>query len=119
MARVRVGAPGQDLAQSLDDVIGMQLRRPLGAGQVLRVSDLVRPPLVRRGSSVHIELVTPGLSVSGIAIALESGAEGDTVRVENPASHAFLHALVLGPDRVRVMPEASGVSQTALVRSQR
>lgn len=113
MARVRAGTPGQDLPKSVEEVVGMQIRRPIGAGQYLRPVDLVRPPLVRKGASVRIALETAGLSVTGSAVAMDSGAEGETIRVQNITSRALVYARVIGPDQVRVTAAAPRPSQTA------
>jgi flagella basal body P-ring formation protein FlgA len=119
IARVRAAVLQNDVARSLDQIIGMQLRRPAAAGQPLRLADLVRPPLVQRGATVQIELYSSGLSVSGQAMALDAGAEGEKVRVQNLASHAFLFAEVVGPGRVRVTPDAPPALPTAPARYDR
>ena len=113
LARVRASGAKQDLPKSLEEVIGLQIRRPIGAGQYLRPADLVRPPLVRRGASVRIALETAGLSVSGSAVAMDSGAEGEVIRVQNTTSHALIYAKVVGPDRVQITPDAPLPRQTA------
>jgi flagella basal body P-ring formation protein FlgA len=116
MARVRSSLQQSQVAQSLDQIVGMELRRPVAAGQPLRLEDLVRPPLVKRGSTVQIELRAAGLSVTGQAIALDAGVEGDRIRVQNMNSHALLFAEVVGPGQVRVTPDAPPALPTAPVR---
>jgi flagella basal body P-ring formation protein FlgA len=116
VARVRTALLQSEVAKSMDQVIGMQLRRPVAAGQPLRLADLIRPPLVQRGATVQIELSTSGLSVSGQAIALDAGAEGEKIRVQNTNSHAFLFAQVVGPGQVRITPDAPPAYQTAPAR---
>jgi flagella basal body P-ring formation protein FlgA len=91
-------------ATTLDQVIGMQLRRPVPAGQPLRLADLQHPPLVQRGSIVQMVLNEGDLSVSAQATAIDDGAEGDRIRVQNLNSHNFVYADVVGADRVRVVP---------------
>ncbi len=106
IARVRAALLQNEVARSIDQIVGMELRRPVAAGQPLRLADLTRPPLVQRGATVQIELSSTGLSVIGQAVALDTGAEGDKVRVQNLTSHAYLFAEVIGPGRVRVTPGA-------------
>ena len=43
IARVRVSQVPSEAARSLDQIVGMQLRRPVPAGQPLRLADLTRP----------------------------------------------------------------------------
>jgi flagellar basal body P-ring formation protein FlgA len=119
IARVRTAVLQSDVAQSVDQIVGMQLRRPVAAGQPLRLADLVRPPLVQRGSTVQIQLSTTGLVVSGQAIALDAGADGEKIRVQNTTSHAFLFAQVIGPGQVRVTPDAPPALPTQPARFDR
>ncbi len=105
MGRVRVTQIHNEIARSMDQIVGMQLKRPVQAGQPLRTADLMRPPLVQRGALVQVRLETAGLSVSGQAVAVEAGAEGDHIRVQNLNSHALLMAQVVGPGVVRVTPD--------------
>jgi flagella basal body P-ring formation protein FlgA len=119
LARVRVDQIRTEIARSVDQVIGMELRRPVPAGQPLRLTDLTRPGLVQRGSLVQIELNVAGLSVSGQAVAIDGGAEGDRIRVQNLNSHALLTAEVVGPGHVRVMPDAPPALPSASVRYDR
>jgi flagella basal body P-ring formation protein FlgA len=116
IARVRTTLLQNDVARSLDQIVGMQLRRPVAAGQPLRLTDLTRPPLVQRGSTVRIELSSAGLSVTGQAVALDAGADGEKIRVQNITSRAFLFARVVGPGQVRVTPDAPAALPTVPAR---
>jgi flagella basal body P-ring formation protein FlgA len=119
IARVRTALLQNEVARSLDQIVGMQLRRPVAAGQPLRLADLTRPPLVQRGATVQIELLSSGLSVSGQAVALDAGAEGEKIRVQNINSHAFLYAQVVGPGQVRITPDAPAAQRTVPARFDR
>ena len=119
IARVRTALLRNEVARSLDQIVGMQLRRPATAGQPLRLVDLIRPPLVQRGATVQIELLASGLSVTGQAVALDAGAEGENIRVQNMTSHAFLFARVVGPGQVRVTADAPPALPTVPARFDR
>ena len=110
ISRVRTSQIRTEIAHSLDQVAGMALRRPVPAGQPLQLADLIRPPLVQRGATVRVELAVASLSITGQATALDSGADGDTIRVQNTTSRALLSARVIGPNQVRVTPETPVVS---------
>ncbi|HEY0421995.1 MAG TPA: flagellar basal body P-ring formation chaperone FlgA [Rhodopila sp.] len=116
VARVRTASLQNDVARSMDQIVGMQLRRPVAAGQPLRLADLSRPPLVQRGTTVQIELTSAGLSVTGQAVAMDAGADGEKIRVQNITSKAFLYARVVGPGQVRVTPDAQAAQLTAPAR---
>lgn len=116
IARVRGDLLQNGVARSMDQIVGMLLHRPVAAGRPLRLSDLTRPPLVQRGSTVQVELASAGLVVSGQAIALDAGADGDKIRVQNMTSHAYLFAQVIGPGLVRVTPSAPSALLTVPAR---
>lgn len=113
MARVRVSQFRTEVARSLDQIVGMELRRPIPAGQPLRLADLTKPPLVQRGAMVQVQLEAAGLSVSGQAVAMEGGAEGDRIRVQNQSSRALVTAEVIGAGLVRITPEDPVRTDTA------
>lgn len=119
LARVKTVLLQSEVARSIDQIVGMQLRRTTPAGQPLRLADLTRPAVVQRGSTVQIELETAGLSLTGQAVALDAGAEGDKIRVQNTTSHAFLFAEVIGPGQVRVTTNAPAALPTVPARFDR
>ena len=109
IARIRAAFVAPDAVRVVRQIVGMELKRPAAAGQPLRAADLIRPPLVRRGAIVQMQLQSGGLSMAGQAVALESGAEGEQVRVQNMNSRAVLTAVVTGSGSVRVMPDVPAV----------
>jgi flagellar basal body P-ring formation protein FlgA len=100
-ARVPAGA-----ARRIADAVGRQLRIQAAPGTPLPLSDLVEPTLVRRDGRVLMVADAPGLSLTATGRALEAGAEGEHIRVLNPASQAVVDAVVIGEGRVRIDPEA-------------
>jgi len=101
--RLRASRVPDQPVVSPDQVAGMMLRRPVAAGQPLRLTDLMRPPLVQRGSIVQVEFRDGGLAVTVQATALDDGADGERIRIQNVNSHAFAYADVIGPGRVRIV----------------
>jgi flagella basal body P-ring formation protein FlgA len=98
-ALLRGNAPVAEAA-----VIGMALRRDVPVGQPLTVADVVRPVLVARNAAVRMNLNAAGIALSAQGVALEDGALGDRVRVQNPSSRATVLAEVTGDAEVRVIP---------------
>jgi flagellar basal body P-ring formation protein FlgA len=84
------------------DVIGLAARRPVRAGQALRNVDLMRPELVQRNDNVTLIYEAPGMKLTMRGKALESGAEGDTVNVQNAQSKRTIQGTVTGQGRVTV-----------------
>jgi flagella basal body P-ring formation protein FlgA len=52
-------------------------------------------------------LDTGGLALTATGIAMEAGAIGDHIRVQNPSSHAVVIGVVTGDGAVRVAPSIS------------
>lgn len=95
------GLPAEVLTDA-DAVIGREAVRRLPAGRPLTTADLAEPRLVRRGESVTVVYRAPGLEVTGLARALEDGAQGETVRLMNPDTRRPLRGVVVARRRVEV-----------------
>ena len=76
--------------------------RAISGGRLLTWHDLSRRPLVRKGELVEVTAVDGLLSITMKALALENGAQGDTVSVRNPDSHKEFSALVIDENHVQV-----------------
>ncbi|MEY2878490.1 MAG: hypothetical protein RLZZ15_870, partial [Verrucomicrobiota bacterium] len=64
--------------------------------------DLARRPLVKKGEVVEVSAQEGRLVVTLKALALENGAQGDTVTVRNPESQRKFAAVVVDENRVQV-----------------
>ncbi len=104
LARVSTSGVKTEVVRASADAMGMQTKRQLVAGQPIAVGDLMRPNAVQRGALVQMRLSVNGLSVIGQGVALESGAAGERIRVQNTGSRAVVDAEVVGPGQVRVAP---------------
>jgi flagella basal body P-ring formation protein FlgA len=87
---------------SVDEVIGMRLRRPIRRDETLSPSNLKPRLLVKRGDIVTILAEIKGLTVRVNGNALTDGHRGDEIRVKNQRSKRILQAEVIGPGTVRV-----------------
>jgi flagella basal body P-ring formation protein FlgA len=89
------------VATSASEVVGLETRRTLHAGETLRASDLRRPVLVSRGSTVTMTFQAPGIVLTSSGRAMSEGGLGDTVTIQNPASYRQITGVVIGPGQVR------------------
>lgn len=71
----------EDAAVSAGQVTGRVTRQAIGAGQVVRSSQLRMPWLVRRGQQVRIRAGTDAFSVSSEGMAQSDAGVGERVRV--------------------------------------
>ncbi|MES2695888.1 MAG: flagellar basal body P-ring formation chaperone FlgA [Verrucomicrobiota bacterium] len=76
--------------------------RAVPAGRLLTWRDIARRPLVRKGDLVEVSAVDGLLAVTMKGLAMENGAQGDTVTVRNPISRKDFVAMVIDENRVQV-----------------
>lgn len=106
-----------DTVVSLAQAVGLAARRPLSPERMFRTIDLMKPELVERNANVLITVELPGMSLTMRGKALEAGAEGDVIQVENLQSRKKLQAVVTGLNRVAIVTPATAPS--AVVASSR
>jgi flagella basal body P-ring formation protein FlgA len=102
LARLRAERVRPGAAERLDQVLGQQLQRPLGAEMPFQRSDLAAPALVGRNTLVTMVVEAPGISLTAQGRALEAGPRGGLVPVMNLGSRTVVEGQVTGPGRVRV-----------------
>ncbi len=83
-------------------VLGKTPRSAVRAGTTLRRSAFVAPVIVAKGQLVIMTLTTPSLALTVKGRALENGADGQTIRVQNTRSHVTVEGVVTGAGRVVV-----------------
>jgi flagellar basal body P-ring formation protein FlgA len=86
-------------------MVGMTTKRPLRTGQMLRVSDLVMTPAIKKNSLVTLLLSTGQMNLTVTGKALEDAAIGQSIRVVNVNSKKELTGIVQDPSTI-VIPIA-------------
>lgn len=76
--------------------------RALTANRLLSWRDISRRPLVRKGEMVEVAATEGGLLITLKGLAMENGAQGDTVTIRNLESKRDVHARVVAENRVQV-----------------
>lgn len=94
--------------------IGMQVRKQMRAGQVLKGADLGKPDLVSRDQAVTLIYEVPGLYLTGRGKAVDSGTEGDVVNIMNLQSKRVVQGVVVGPGQVSVVAPTPRLTTAAL-----
>jgi flagella basal body P-ring formation protein FlgA len=101
---------------SMDALNGMEARRMLRAGEIVRSDDVRHPIVVAKGSIVTMTFVAPGVVLTASGRAMGEGGVGDTVTVQNPASFRQISCVVTGPGAVRASSSAMTVVASTTVR---
>lgn len=83
---VPVGLNHQPIIESKEALIGMEVRRSLSSGQPVQVSQVIAPNLIKRGQKVNIRYGETDLQITMAGKALQNGAQGEWVPVENTSS---------------------------------
>jgi flagella basal body P-ring formation protein FlgA len=86
----------------MDQVRGLQARRPMNAGTTLTHLHCQSVPLVRQGEVVELVVVGGGMELSAPGIALQDGGAGTRIRVKNQESGKILRGEVLAEGVVRL-----------------
>jgi len=71
---------------SIDQIVGMSVRRPISAGRVIRRTDVTPIRLIRKGDLVTMVFSTSQMTLTLRGQALEDGARRDSIRVKNLSS---------------------------------
>ena len=87
---------------SIDAVRGQILRRPFAAGSVLTPDAVAAVKLIRRGALVTLLSEAGGLSVQSQGRALQDGAAGERIPVENASSRRVVQGVVKDSGTVEV-----------------
>ena len=95
--------PNRPLTVSDMDV-PFRARRPLGAGEIISLTDVDREMLVQRGQTVRMVLESAdGMKISTTGQARANGALGDSVDVVNLSSGRTVQGIVAGSQIVKVL----------------
>ena len=100
-----------NMLTNADDVIGMAARRALRPNVPLRLSDIERPRLVKRGDIVTMTLTKPGVALTATGRAMENGAKGDRIRLVNTSSNRSVEGIVVSDRQVMVATGMQVVAQ--------
>jgi len=111
LARRELSRVPRGALRELADALGQRPGRDLATGQVLVREALELEPVVQRGDTVLVESGSGGLEVRVLARALERGAPGQRIRLENPTTRQRLDAEVTGPGEARLLLPGIGAGQ--------
>ncbi|MEM1385948.1 MAG: flagellar basal body P-ring formation chaperone FlgA [Pseudomonadota bacterium] len=85
-----------------EDAVGLETRRNVYAGQVLRAPDLGPPAIVLRNDIVVLSYFRSGVAIQTEGRAMGRGGVGDRLRVMNLASRSAVTGTVLPDGSVEV-----------------
>lgn len=95
-------AVGRNALLDPNKIIGKTPKRLIQTGKQIRNGDLKPPTIVKKGSLVTIVLRTKKMLITARGRAIDDGAKGEIVRVQNTRSRKTIEATVAGPSRVTI-----------------
>ena len=95
---------GYGYVESLDQVAGRSLARPLSPGTVLQPGQLNGREMVRAGDQVELVAQLDGIEVRTTGQALDGGDTGTRLRVRNEHSGLIVPGIVLAAGEVKALP---------------
>ncbi len=95
---------GYGYIESLDQILGHSLGRPLIAGVVLEPGDFAGRETVHSGEDVELVAQVDGIEVRTHGMALDGGDTGARLRVRNDNSGRIISGVVIGEGQVRALP---------------
>lgn len=102
MARYNVSALPGDVALEPNSVYGLEASKNISFGEVFQKRKLSIPPVVEMGDIVTLVYRSAGIEATASGVAIESGAEGDEIRVRNDSSRKIVLGKVLEPGLIGV-----------------
>ena len=95
---------GYGFIESLDQILGHSLGRPLIAGVALTPGDFNGRETVHAGEEVQLVASVEGIEVRTRGMALDGGDTGARLRVRNDNSGRVIQGVVVGEGQVQALP---------------
>lgn len=102
-----------DTVADSEKLIGQALKRTIGENTPIKEKDLQKAQILARNKAVNIVYNTPSLSLKTLGIAMESGGEGDIIKVKNSSSGKIVQAIIQDDQNVSAIAHSSGVAQNS------
>jgi len=102
LVKVNGTSVGRDAIENLGDIVGRNLTKDIGQGEMFKASVVVVPAVITAGSRVVVVFRQNRLEVTASGIALENGGMGQDIRVRNDSSKKVIVGKVSDPGLVTV-----------------
>jgi flagella basal body P-ring formation protein FlgA len=102
LKKVSKESVGRDAIENIGDLVGHQLTRDVGQGEMVSSAALIVPPVITVGSKVTLLFRQGRLEATAVGVALDSGTSGAQIRVRNESSNKVVTGMVVEPGIVAV-----------------
>ena len=108
-----ITVPERDLSSNavvdLNSLVGMEVKRTLREGSIIRKNAIAAPLLVRKKDLITLTVETSQMRLTAQGQAMDDGAIGDVIRVMNLTSKKVISAVVSGKQSANVVVASEGV----------
>ena len=87
---------------TFEDLLGLQMSRPIGAGDIVSRNHVKPIPLVHRGDEIVMTVVSKHMQLATFGLALQDGGPGERIRVRNRESGKIISGRVEEDGTVRI-----------------
>lgn len=89
-------------ATNINELIGKKVKRTYKEGQIISLSQVDFPPVIRKGELVKMIIKSGKLLITATGIARTDGKMNQTIRVQNTNSRKIVYCRVTAPGMVEV-----------------
>jgi flagella basal body P-ring formation protein FlgA len=100
---VRKNKIRRNIVMEPGQLVGKETLKYLQAEKILTTRDVREPILVTKGDIVIMKISKGAMTLTAKATALESGAQGDTIQLENTLSRRKIRGRIIAPGEVEVL----------------
>lgn len=100
--KVKLSRLGEKFLLNYDSVIGMQVKRPLLAGSLIRSTDLIKPVVIKVNDPISITYKSSSIQLKTSGVAVNNGGIGDMIKVKNNDTGAVILGQIVDRNNVRV-----------------
>lgn len=100
--KVRLDKMQKGYATEFKEVVGMQAKKYIAAGNMFKINDISMPPVLKNNDPVNIVYSSGAINLKTTGVALGAGAVGDMIKVKNVNSGAVLLGQIINKNTVRV-----------------
>lgn len=91
-----------DYVTSESEIIGMQAKKALLSGTLVRKNELRNPPVIKTNDLVNVIYQASNIKIKTTAVALGPGAVGDLIKVKNQDTGTVLLGQIINKNTVQV-----------------
>ncbi|MDX1924713.1 MAG: flagellar basal body P-ring formation chaperone FlgA [Rickettsiaceae bacterium] len=96
---------GEDVIRDPSLIYGMETKTNILTGQIIRLSDIKKAPIIKENDPVTLLYSTGGISIKTLGISLASGSAGEKVRVKNEKTGIVVFGEIVDKNVVKVSAE--------------